>query len=335
MRAYQFDHFGLDHVKLVDRDLPAPGPNEVIVDIKAFSLNYRDLLVIRGHYNPRLKLPATPISDGAGIISAVGANVERVSVGDRVASHFISGWIDGPFCQEYVATTLGAPAAGLAAERVVLPADAVVPIPDNYDLNQAATLPIAALTAWSALVTEGQLRQNQTVLTLGTGGVSIFALQLAQALGARVIITSSSDDKLDRARQLGAAHTINYEQTPKWARAVLDYTAGMGVDVTVETVGAATLNDSLQATRAGGMIAVLGALRGLESTINAGLVLMKRMRVHGVMVDSRAVFEEMVRFIESQNIRPIIDRTFTFDQFPAALHHLESGTHFGKIVVTV
>jgi NADPH:quinone reductase-like Zn-dependent oxidoreductase len=333
MRAYRFHSFGLEHLKLEEVELPKPGPGEVMVDVKALSLNYRDLLILKGLYNPKLKLPATPISDGAGVVSAVGEGVTRVRVGDRVMSHFVSGWIDGPFRQEYVATTLGTPGPGLAAERAVLPADAVLPLPAGYDFAAAATLPIAALTAWSALVTVGHVQAGQTVLTLGTGGVSIFALQLAKALGARVIITSSSDDKLQRARQLGAEHTINYRTQPEWEQAALEFTGGTGVDLTVETAGPGTLDRSMKATRAGGVVALLGALTGRQGSITTGLLLMKRLHLVGIMVDSRAAFEALSRFLVEHRIKPVIDRTFGFEQLPAAFAHMEAGRHFGKIMV--
>ena len=333
MRAYRLGEFGLDNLKLESIDSPRVDPGEVVLDVKAVSLNYRDLLVVKGLYNPKLKLPAVPLSDGAGVVSAVGEEVERVRVGDRVTSHFVSGWIDGPFRGEYVGTTLGLPKAGLAAEQVVLPAEAVVPVPEGYDFAQAATLPIAALTAWSALVTKGHLEAGQTVLTLGTGGVAIFTLQLAKAMGATVIITSSSDEKLQRARQLGADHTINYRTRPDWEKAVLEITDRAGVDLTVETAGAGTLDKSLTATRAGGTVALLGALTGLKAQINVGLVLMKELHVAGILVGSRAAFEEMNRFIEQHALKPVIDRTFPFDQLPDALRHMESGRHFGKVVV--
>ncbi len=333
MRAYRFDRFGLENLKLVDIDPPRPGPDEIVIDVRAFSLNFRDLLVIKGLYNPKLKLPAVPISDGAGAVSAVGEGVERVKVGDKVVSHFVSGWIDGPFRAEYAATTLGLPRAGLAAEQTALPAEAVLPLPEGYDFVQAATLPIAALTAWSALVTEGHLRAGQTVLTLGTGGVSIFALQFAKALGAKVIITSGSDEKLERARQLGADHTINYRTHADWAVEVLKLTDRLGADATVETGGAGTLNQSLKATRAGGLVAMLGALTGLRAEVDLAAVLMKRLRIAGILVDSRAAFEDMNRFIEQHAIHPVIDRVYPFEQLPDALRLIEAGGHFGKIVV--
>ncbi|MBU0638180.1 MAG: NAD(P)-dependent alcohol dehydrogenase [Planctomycetes bacterium] len=333
MRAYRFDRFGLEHLRQETLEPPVPGPGEVLLDVQAISLNFRDLLVIKGLYNPRLELPAIPLSDGAGDIVAIGDGVDRVRVGDRVMSHFVSGWIDGPFHTRYAGTTLGLPRAGLAAEQVTLPAEAVVPLPVGYDFTQAATLPIAALTAWSALVTKGSVQPGQTVLTLGTGGVSIFALQLAKALGATVIITSSSAEKLARARELGADYTINYRQTPEWDKAVLEITGNAGVDVTVETVGAATLNRSLAAMRGGGTVALLGALAGLEGKINVGLILMKELLVAGILTGSRVAFEALREFVGEHSLRPVIDRRFPFDGLPAALRYMESGRHFGKIVV--
>lgn len=336
MRQYQLAAFGLDNLSARTVDKPAsPGTGQIAIDVRALSLNFRDLMVIQGHYNPRLRLPATPISDGAGVVAAVGDSVERLRVGDRVVTHFVSDWIDGPFQGAYTGSTLGTPGPGLAAERVLLPAQAVLPIPDGYDFAEAATLPIAALTAWSAIVTEGNVQPGQSVLTLGTGGVSIFAVQLAKALGARVLITSSSDEKLARARELGADVTINYRENPDWERLVLEATDGRGVDVTVETGGAGTLNQSLKATRAGGAIGMLGALTGLKAEIHVGAILMKRLRVCGIMVDSRASFEQMNAFLGRHAIRPVIDRRFPFDELPEALRTMQRGEHFGKIAIDV
>ncbi len=335
MRAWELSQFGVENLRLVDVAPPRPGPGEVLLDVEALSLNYRDLMVIRGQYNPRLALPARPISDGAGTIAAIGPGVTRVRPGQRVMSHFVSGWVDGPFKQEYLLTTLGTPAAGLAAEQVVLPEHAVLPIPAGYDVEQAATLPIAALTAWSALVTVGRVQPGQTVLALGTGGVAIFAVQLGYALGARVLITSSSDAKLARARELGADWGVNYRTRPDWENAVLEATGGVGVDLTVETAGPGTLDASMKATRAAGTIALLGALTGRQGSVTTGLILMKRLHIAGIMVDSRAVFEDLSRFVAERGIRPVIDRRFGFDELPAALRCMEAGEHFGKIIVHV
>ncbi len=340
MRAWSIDRFDLAALTLRDIPDPTPGPGEALLAVRALSLNFRDLLVIRGQYNPKLPLPATPISDAAGEVLAVGPGVTRVRPGDRVMTHFLTGWIDGPFRGDYPATTLGLPRAGLAAERVALPADALLPLPSGYSFAEAATLPIAALTAWSALVTAGGLdpagsNSGRTVLTLGTGGVSIFAVQIAAALGARVIITSSSDEKIERARRLGAAAGVNYRTQPNWDRAVLDLTNGEGADVTVENGGAATLDQSIRATRAGGVVALLGALTGLKGEVNLAPILMRRMRIMGIMVDSRAQFERLSKFLGQHAIRPVIDRAFAFEALPAALAHLAAGAHFGKIVVDV
>lgn len=332
MRRYTFDSFGLEHLRLVDVDPPAPGPGEVRVRVEAASLNFRDSMIVRGLYNPRLKLPATPLSDGAGVVEAVGDGVTSCAVGDAVLGHFIPGWIDGPYRGDYLGTTLGTPGPGLAAESVVLPADAVVARPAGMTAAEAATLPIAALTAWSAVVTEGAIQRGQTVLTLGTGGVSIFALQIAKAKGARVVITSSSDEKLERARALGADVTINYRTDERWERAVLDATDG-GADVVVENGGVGTLTQSLRAVRPGGVVALLGALTGLKGEVDIAPLVMKRVRVAGTLVDSRASLEAMIAFLSEHDIRPVISDRFPFERLRDALEHLGRGGHFGKIVV--
>lgn len=335
MRAYRFDAFGLENLRLVKVAAPVPGPGEVLLELRALSLNYRDLMVVKGLYNPRLRLPATPLSDGAGVISAVGPGVTHVKVGQQVCSHFISGWLDGRFRAEYTGTTLGTPGPGLAAEQVVLPAGAVVTIPAGYEFAEASTLPIAGLTAWSALRTIGNVTAGQTVLTLGTGGVSIFALQMAKLMRARVIITSSSDEKLEEARRLHADYLINYKTRPDWEAVVLEFTAGQGADLTVETGGAGTLGKSMRATRAEGIIALLGALTGLKSELDLRLVLNRRLHIAGVFVDSRAAFEAMNRFLEDHDLKPVISRRFPFEELPAALRAMEAGEHFGKIVIEV
>ena len=332
-RRYVINRFGVDELELETASLPEPGPGEILLKVKAFSLNYRDLLVISGRYNPRLPLPAWPVSDGAGVVAAVGEGVERVAVGDSVLSHYATTWIDGPYRGDLLPHTLGTPGAGLAAEEVILPAEAVVAMPKGYDFAEAATLPIAAITAWSALVTEGGVQAGQTILTLGTGGVSIFAVQLGKALGARVIITSSQDEKLERARALGADIGINYQSTPRWAKEVLRLTDGAGADVVVENGGAETLTQSLRATRPGGVVALLGALTGLQASIDIAPILMRRIRVAGVFVDSRKSLETLIDFLQEKEIRPVIGERFSFENFPDALRSMERGQHFGKIVV--
>lgn len=335
MQGYSLPAFGLDQLTLTNIATPQPGPGDVVVDVKAVSLNYRDLMVVKGLYNPKLRLPAVPLSDGAGVIAAVGDGVTRVRPGDRICSHFVADWIDGPFDLRYVQTTLGTPGAGLAAEQVVLPAEAVVPLPPDYDFPAGATLPIAALTAWGCLQTVTDVRPGDTVLTLGTGGVALFTLQLATALGAQVIITSSSDEKLERCRALGAAHTINYQNTPAWHERVLELTDGRGVDVTVETAGPGTLDQSMRCTKAGGHIALPGALTGRSGEISTGLMMMRRLTLAGVLVDSRVVFEKMNAFIAEKGLQPVISNTFSFDQLSEAFALMERGGHFGKIVLTL
>ena len=333
MRTWQFDKFGLDELALVDREAPQPGPGEAVLGVQALSLNYRDLMIVTGGYNPRMKLPAVPLSDAAGVVTATGDGVTRVKEGDRVMTQFVSGWLDGPYRAEYGKTTLGTPAPGVAAEQVALPAEALVPMPDGWDFAAAATLPIAGLTAWSALVTEGGVGAGDTVLTLGTGGVSVFVVQLGAAIGARVIVTSSSDDKLERARALGAADTVNYRTEPAWHERVLVLTERRGVDLVVENGGIGTLTQSLAAVRAGGTVALLGALTGLAGELNIAPIMMRRLRLCGILVDSRAAFEAMVAFLADHRVEPVIDARFRFDELGDALRHLQSGAHFGKIVV--
>ncbi len=333
MRRYQLNEFGEERLTLARGECAVLEPGEVRVAIGALSINYRDLLVIRGQYNPRLALPIVPLSDGAGEVIEVGPQVDRFAVGDRVTTHFVSGWLEGPYRGEYASTTLGTPGPGVACDEVALPADALVRTPSHLDDGEAATLPIAALTAWSALVTEGNVRPGDSVLTLGTGGVSIFALQLGCALGADVWVTSKSDEKLARATALGAVQTINYRTHPQWEREVRTRTEGRGVDLVVENGGVGTLSQSLVAVRPGGTVALLGALTGLQGEVDIAPILMKRVRVAGILVDSRSAFEAMLSFIETHQIKPIVHRRYPFESLATALGDLASGDHFGKIVI--
>lgn len=335
MRQWTLPKFGVENLKVTEAQAPQPGPNEIVLDVKAFCLNYRDLMVIQGGYNPELKLPVVPMSDAAGVVAEVGDGVTRVKTGDQVMTHFVGGWVDGPYKLEYVKTTLGTPGPGFAAQQAVVSADAVLSMPRRLDFKHACTLPIAALTAWSSLKRVCNVQAGDTVLTLGTGGVAIFTLQLATALGAKVIITSSSDEKLQQCKELGAAHTINYAENPQWHEKVLEITQGYGVDWVVETAGPGTLDQSMQSARAGGTIALPGALTGRAGNVTTGLMLMKRLTVGGILVDNRVTFEEMVRFIEEKELEPVISREFAFDQLPDALQLMEAGGHFGKIVVNV
>ena len=336
MRAWEIqDRFGLDALKQVERDDLRPGPGQVSVRVRAASLNYRDLLTVEGTYNPTQPLPLVPLSDGAGEVDAVGPDVARVKVGDRVAGAFNQAWVSGAPQRDHVPSSLGGPLDGLLAEQVVLDAEGVVPLPAPLSFEEGACLPCAAVTAWNALVEQGGTTAGQTVLVLGTGGVALFALQLARALGARVIVTSSSDAKLERARELGATHTVNYRTTPDWDRRVKELTDGVGVDHVLELGGAETLPRSLRAVRVGGQVSLVGSLSGLEATLNLALVFMRGVRLQGILVGSRAMFEAMNEVIAREQLRPVIDRAFPFEEAPAAFARLKGQSHFGKLVVRV
>jgi NADPH:quinone reductase-like Zn-dependent oxidoreductase len=300
--------------------------------MKAWSLNYRDLLVVKGLYNPKLKLPFTPLSDGVGEVVSVGDGVTRVKVGDRVAGCFMQRWLAGEITDAGAKSALGGTIEGIAAEQVALHEDGVVRIPVHLSDEEAATLPCAALTAWNALVTQGQVKPGDSVLIQGTGGVSIFALQFARLLGARVIATSSSNAKLDRVKKLGASDGINYKERPHWEERVRELTSGVGVDHVVEVGGPGTFNQSLKAVRLGGRISLIGVLAA-KGDVNLMPILMKSIRVQGIFVGSREMFETMNRAIELHQLRPVVDRVIPFDEIKAALLYLESGAHFGKVAV--
>lgn len=334
MKAYEIHSFGLDGLKATERPTPEPGAHQVLVKMQAWSLNYRDLMTITGRYNPRLKLPQIPLSDGAGEIVAVGSEVKSFKTGDRVANTFFERWVSGEVSDDKVKTALGAGRDGVLAEYVVLHEDGVIPIPAHLTYTEAATLPCAGLTAWNALVAEGKINAGDTILTLGTGGVSLFALQFAKLNGARVIITSSSDEKLAKAKQLGAEHTINYKQHPDWGKQIRKLTGGCGVDLVVELGGAGTFNQSVMALKRGGQISLIGVLAP-GTDVNIISILMNSIRVQGIFVGSREVFSAMNAAIELHNLHPIIDRTFGFEEVKEAFKLMESGGHFGKICISI
>ena len=309
MKAYEIQKIGLDGLAAVDRPEPEPGANQVLVKMHAWSLNYRDLMTVTGRYNPRLKLPQIPLSDGAGEIVGVGPGVKSVKAGDRVANTFFERWVSGMATDETARTALGAGRDGVLAEYVVLHEEGVIPIPEHLTYEEAATLPCAALTAWNALVVEGKIKAGDTVLTLGTGGVSIFALQFALLHGAQVIILSGNDEKLARARQLGAAYGINYKQTPDWSKSVRQLTGGRGADLVVEVGGTGTFNQSVAALRRGGHMSLIGVLaQGGE--VNIVPVLMNGIRVQGIFVGSREMFSAMDAAIALHRLHPVIHRTY-------------------------
>jgi NADPH:quinone reductase-like Zn-dependent oxidoreductase len=334
MNAFEIkDKFGLDSLTLVQRPDPRPGHGQVLLQMRAWSLNYRDLMVAKGTYNPKLRLPQIPLSDGVGRVAELGPGVTRVKTGDRVAAAFMPKWICGRVTDDKARSALGGGIDGLLAEYAVLPEDGVVHVPDHLTDEEAATLPCAAVTAWHALITEGRLPPEDTVLTQGTGGVSIFALQFAKLAGARIIATSSSDEKLARAIKLGASDGINYKTTPEWDKEARKLTGDVGVDHVVEVGGAGTLGRSLRAVRLGGTISLIGVLAGGTSEVNPLPVLMKNVRVQGIFVGSREMFEDMNRAIAHHKLRPVVDRVFAFKEAPAAYRYMESAAHFGKICI--
>jgi len=337
MKAVEIrDAFGFEHLAVVDRPDPAPGAGQVLVKVKAVSLNYRDLLTIQGFYNPKQPLPLVPCSDGAGEVVDIGEGVTRVQIGDRVAGCFAQGWIAGPPTRaKLLSTTLGGPLDGMLSEYVVLREDGVVPVPPHLNDEEAATLPCAGLTAWSALARHGQLKPGETVLALGTGGVSIFALQFARMMGAQVIVTSSSDEKLERAKELGAAHTINYAKNPHWSKQVREITGGEGVDHIIEVGGTGTLTQSMRCVKMGGTISLIGVLSGPEAPLNLTPVLMQDVRIQGVIVGHRESFEDMNRAISLHGLKPVIDKAYPMRDIYNAVEFMAAGKHFGKVCVRV
>jgi NADPH:quinone reductase-like Zn-dependent oxidoreductase len=336
MKAFQYKgQPGIDNLQLVEIPAPKPGPGQVLVRVHAVSLNYKDLFVARGIPPLNAATPLIPFSDGAGEVLEIGDGVTRVKKRDRVSAIVAQKWIEGPLTQQIAQSVLGTAIDGMLAEYVTLDEEGVVHFPPHLTFEEAATLPCAGATAWNALTIAGRVRVGDTVLVQGSGGVSVFALQFARLLGARVIATSSSDDKLQRMRELGAFAGINYKSTPRWDEEVQRLTAGAGVNHVVEVGGAGTLEKSFNATAIGGTISLIGVLAGLEGTINPLPVLLKGLRLLGMSVGPRRVFEEMNRAIEQHALRPVIGRVFPFEQAREALHFLESGSHFGKIVVRI
>ncbi|TNE51035.1 MAG: NAD(P)-dependent alcohol dehydrogenase [Deltaproteobacteria bacterium] len=327
--------FGLENLKQVERDEPAVKPGQVKLRMKAVSLNYRDLLMVQGLYDPRQPLPLIPCSDGVGEVVEVGEGVSRVAVGDRVCPIFAQKWISGEPTHEKLRSTLGGPYDGTLTESMVLSEEGLVKVPDHLSDAEAATLPCAAVTAWSALVTLGQVKAGDTVLVQGTGGVSIFALQFAKLLGARVLVTSSSDEKLERVQAMGADEVINYRTEPKWGKVARERTGRVGVDHIIEVGGAGTLQQSLRAIRIGGHISLIGVLSGGVSDVNILPLVMGQVKVQGLVVGAREGFEAMNRAIDTNQMKPVVDKVFSFDQAQEAFQHLEAGKHFGKVCIEI
>ena len=334
MKYFEIPEFGIDHLALSEQAEPVPSTGQVLVKLTGASLNFRDLLVVRGQYNPRMKLPMVPLSDAAGVVAAIGHGVDRFAPGDQVAAIFMQGWMDGRVDRKKAATALGGAIPGVLREYMVFDQVGLVKAPSHLTGVEAATLPCAAVTAWHALFEEGSLYPGDTVLVQGTGGVSLFALQFAKAAGCRVIITSSSDEKLAKARLLGADETINYRANPDWDDAARNLTARSGVDHVIEVGGSDTLPRSLKAVRMAGTVSVIGALSGAANSVNPTSILMNSIRVQGIFVGSRAMFERMNRSIQTQKMKPVVDRVFPFTEFREALRYMEAQQHFGKICLS-
>jgi len=334
MKAYEIaEPKGIDSLKLVERPTPRPAPEEVLIRVRATSLNYRDLVTIKGGAVTRgIRLPLVPLSDGAGEVVEVGQGVKRFNPGDRVAAIFFQGWLAGSPLSSHGQSALGGALDGMLTEYIALNQDGLVPIPDYMSFEEAATLPCAAVTSWNALVTTGSITAGETVLVMGTGGVSIFALQFARMHGARVIATSSSDAKLVRLREMGAAGVVNYNTSPDWDKRVLEITRGRGVDHVVEVGGAGTLAKSIRATKMSGRISLIGLLGG-GGQIDPMPILLKNICLQGIYVGSREMFEQMNRAMEINGVHPVIDRVFPFHQAREAYAYLESGAHFGKVCI--
>jgi len=307
------------------------GKTEVRVRVEAASLNYRDLDELQGGDGGYI-----PLSDAAGRVDAVGADVQRWKIGDRVAVNFFPTWTDGPFKQSYLRTILGSESAdGVLAEYTVQSQDSLVSLPEHLTMEEAATLPCAGVTAWRALVDRANISRGDTVLVQGTGGVALFGLQLAASMGARVIVISSSDAKLERVRALGASILINYRERPDWDKAVMEHTGGAGANLVLELGGPTTLERSIRSVSAGGTIALIGALGGSGSPPSIGRIHAANAGILGLTVGSVQHFDALNAHVSEHRIRPVIDRVFGFDEVPAAYDHLRSGTHFGKVVVRV
>lgn len=327
----------LGGLECIDRPEPVPGLGQVLVRVRATSLNYRDQAIVAGLYMGRgpVTRDTVPLSDGAGEVVAVGPGVTRFKTGDRVAGCFFTQWIDGPPTARHLSRQLGSNEEGMLVEYAVREAEACVPIPDHLSYEEAATLPCAALTVWNAFFCTGTIGPGSSVLLLGTGGVSLFGVQFARMAGARVFITSSSDEKLKLARSLGATDTINYRTTPEWDRVVLEQTGGEGVDHVLEVGGPVTLGQSFNAVKVGGTVTLLGVSAGRGGQTNPLPMIGKTIRLQGLLVGSRTMFEDMNRAIEFGSLRPHIDRVFPFDQATEAYRYQLTGAHAGKIVIRI
>lgn len=335
MRVFQIEgDWGMENLNLSRRPEPTAGPGQVLVRMKASSLNYRDLVVPgRGYGSYTGNLPLIPVSDGSGVVSAVGDGVTRVAVGDRVCPSYFQRWISGEPDLERLTQSLGGPIDGTMTETMCLSEQGVVKVPDHLSDVEAASLPCAALTAWSALTMNGGTKPGDRVLVQGCGGVALFAVQFAKLLGAHVTVITSSEERMERVRQMGADAVVNYRAVPEWAKATRDITAGRGYDLIVELGGEMTLPQSLRCIRPGGVIAMIGILSGSSMATALGLIITRQVRLQGVTVGNRDGFEAMMRAIQQHKLKPVVDRTFAFEELKDAMAYLKSGVQFGKVCI--
>lgn len=337
MRAWKLTGgFGVDNLSCDKVDEPGSLSSiEVRVKIHACSLNYRDVMVIRGHYNPEQRLPLIPLSDGAGEVVEIGSEVTAFRVGDRVCSTFSQKWCHGIVSDVALKSTLGSPLDGVLCESRVLSDEGLIKFPEYLSYEEAATLPVAAVTAFNALAYQASISPGGSVLIEGTGGVSLFALQFAQIFGLEAIVLSSSNQKLARAREIAPCQTINYRENPNWSEAVRKLTNGQGVDTVIEVGGAQTISKAIASTKKGGVVCVIGVLTGVQKAIDLRPLLMNNIRLQGIIVGSNAVFAAMNRVFEHSRCKPVVDRVFDFADAPAALSYLESQAHFGKVCIKI
>lgn len=324
------NNYGLNNVTIEEQATPNIKENDALVKIQSVSLNQLDLMIAKGAFET--VLPHTLGSDASGVVEQIGSAVTTLQVGDIVSTHFIQDWQSGDLKSSHLSSRLGTTVPGVFSEYIALPETSLVKIPKNLNAEEASTLPIAGLTAWEAIVNVGQLKPGQTVLLQGTGGVSIFALQFAKSLGAKVIITSGSADKLQKAKQLGADEVINYKETPNWQHKVLEVTGGDGVDLALE-ISWAEINRTIEAMKLGGKIVVVGLLGGANTEVSVFGIMQKSLSILGIQIGSRSSFETMNKAIEVNNIKPIVDKTFNINQLAEALTYFETGKHFGKVAL--
>jgi NADPH:quinone reductase-like Zn-dependent oxidoreductase len=336
MRVFQIEgDWGMDHLKLSTRPEPQAGPGQVVVKMSASSLNYRDLLVPkRGYGSHTGKLPLIPVSDGVGVVTEVGPGVRRVAVGDRVCPTYFQRWVSGEPDLERLTQSLGGPIDGTMTDYMCLSEEGVSKLPAHLSDIEAATLPCAALTAWSALVTTSNIRPGDRVLVQGCGGVALFAVAFGKMLGAHVTVISSSDERIERVKALGADAAVNYRATPEWAKATREITGGRGYDLILELGGEKTLPQSLRCIRPGGTVAMIGILSGSAMATSLGLIITRQVRLQGVTVGHRDGFEAMLRAIKLHRIKPVVDRVFAFEELKEAMAYLQSGAQFGKVCLT-